>query len=66
MPLFDFKCSCGNGESKDVLLHIRHTKEDYPTCACGNKMDKLFGRVTGIFKGAGFHAVDYRAPTRGF
>jgi len=66
MPLFDFKCECGQS-ANDVLLKVTHTKKDYPECECGKAMDKQFSRVgRAIFKGSGFHANDYRAPTRGF
>ncbi len=67
MPLFDFECTCDkHSKRSDVLLGIKHTNDDYPVCECGQKMTKLFSKATAIFKGSGFHANDYRAPTRGF
>ena len=66
MPLFDFTCDCGGEPVKDVLLKFSHTKEDYPTCTCGKRMEKLFGKVNSIFKGRGFHCNDYHSPTRGY
>lgn len=65
MPVYDFKCDICGEEQHDIVLKITHTKEDTPLC-CGERMQKAPSRVTGIFKGSGFHAVDYRAPTRGF
>lgn len=77
MPLFDFACvECQDRESlpvvgtvkTDVLLRMDQDHEDnYPKCTvCDSVMEKQPSRVNGSFKGRGFHANDYRAPTRGF
>lgn len=69
MPLFDFSCNCAEPQevTKNVLLKLNHDKSDYPKCAkCGAPMNKELGTFNSHFKGAGFHATDYRAPTRGY
>jgi putative FmdB family regulatory protein len=67
MPLFDFFCSGCDSKSSDVLLKMSHTKADYPVCdKCHVPMAKLVSRANAAFRGSGFHATDYRAPTRGY
>lgn len=65
MPVFDFSCGCG-AKMTDVVLRINDDKEKWPLChVCGEKMTKDWAKVNAIFKGRGFHANDYHAPTRG-
>jgi predicted nucleic acid-binding Zn ribbon protein len=68
MPRFDFSCPRSSDHPKqyDVILRITHTAADFPQCdECGDVMEKDASRFNAQFRGAGFHAVDYRAPTRG-
>ena len=51
----------------DVVLKVSHTVKDVPECPqCHAPMTKQYGTFNAHFKGSGFHATDYRAPTRGF
>ncbi len=64
MPIFDMRCEqCGERQS-DVWLKMGDGVDKYPQ-HCGQPMVKEYGATAAHFKGAGFHAVDYRAPTRG-
>ena len=64
MPIYNFKCdACG--KECETVLKITHTKGDQPFC-CGFPMEKQPSSFNAHFKGGGFHATDYRAPTRGF
>jgi putative FmdB family regulatory protein len=69
MPLFDFKCDHCETFKADVILRVKETddKSVYPVCdKCSQPMEKLIGNPgRAIFHGRGFHATDYRAPTRG-
>ncbi len=67
MPLWDFSCNCGQ-QLKDVWLKIgEDTPENRPVCPnCKQAMEKDPPRVNAQFRGRGFHATDYRAPTRGY
>jgi putative FmdB family regulatory protein len=64
MPMWDFKCKACGAEQTDVWIRLKESAER--TCECGQPMEKLPPRVSAHFKGRGFHAIDYRAPTRGF
>ena len=65
MPRFDFKCEqCGSVKT-DVILKVTHVAADQPEC-CGQTMTKAYSTFNAHFKGSGFHATDYHAPTRGF
>lgn len=64
MPVYDFKCEkCG--KQLETVLKITHTDSDKPVC-CETAMVKQPSAFSAHFKGAGFHSVDYRAPTRGY
>ncbi len=68
MPLFDFE-HCDERKN-DVILRLADTGNEaaYPACPkCKQPMTKIVGNPgRAIFRGAGFHGVDYRAPTKGF
>lgn len=66
MPIFNFKCPVCESVKEDVILKVTATSENYPTCECGQKMEKQWAAANGIFKGSGFHRTDYNAPTRGY
>lgn len=67
MPRWDFKCETCNESQMDVVLRVKHSDDELPKCTkCGTIMVKQPSTFSTIFKGSGFHAVDYRAPTRGY
>lgn len=63
MPLADYKCDVCQGQQTDVL--VKATDAAPPLC-CNQPMTKQWSTTNAAFKGKGFHAVDYRAPTRGY
>jgi putative FmdB family regulatory protein len=58
MPAYDFKCTkCG-----DVVEVTRPASDDSAVACpeCGGSTRRVFGPVGVHFKGAGFHATDYK------
>lgn len=67
MPVYDFVCPICGAEKNDVLMKMTSVKADYPYCdGCSEYMEKKVSKANASFKGSGFHATDYHAPTRGF
>ena len=68
MPIFDFECSKCETIREDVVLRVsQDIVENHPKCeGCDETMVKKPSRTSSHFRGRGFHATDYRAPTRGY
>ncbi len=61
MPIYEFICeSCGNKEEK--LLMISKRNEPQSCSKCHQKLTKLIGNASFIFKGKGFYTTDYLHP----
>lgn len=67
MPRFDFKCPECGASKEDVILRIGDGVDKFPQCDnCHITLTKQPSAFNAHFKGAGFHSVDYHAPTRGY
>mgnify|MGYP003123753585 CR=1 FL=1 len=58
MPLYTFRCKCGN----EIELLVDNADKDLRMCQeCGKGMKRLVGK-TGKpqFKGSGFYETDYK------
>lgn len=55
MPLYDFKCECGNTRTQTISIHA---KDFTATCHCGKVMVRVYGSPAVTFKGPGFYAND--------
>lgn len=55
MPLYDYKCECGNTRTQTVSIEAKDFKA---ICVCGKEMIRVYGIGAVTFKGQGFYAND--------
>lgn len=57
MPVYDFKCECGNTRTQTISINEKDFKA---VCHCGKQMVRVYGTVGVTFKGQGFYSTDKR------
>jgi len=55
MPVYDFKCSCGNTRTQTISINEKDFKA---VCHCGKEMVRDYKTVGVSFKGQGFYSTD--------
>ena len=55
MPIYDYKCKCGNTRTQTVSINDKDFKA---ICVCGKEMTRVYGIGAVTFKGSGFYRND--------
>lgn len=65
MPAYEFLCKQTRHGKFEKIISFKDHKDSFPCPKCGQPSEQVISKpAAAIFRGSGFHANDYGAPTK--